>query len=144
MSTFETIIYEKQNGVAYVTLNRPKSLNAYSIQMRDDLFEVLGAVKDDPDIRVVIFSGTGEKAFCAGADLENVTAIENRHNLQPSPEVIAGLSGALDLPIEDIYAAIADTLEDYPWEKPREIDLRDAELELMFMVLSTPPRRHEG
>ena len=69
MGTFETIIYEKQNGVAYVTLNRPKSLNAYSIQMRDDLFEVLGAVKDDPDVRVVIFSGTGEKAFCAGADL---------------------------------------------------------------------------
>lgn len=67
-----------------------------------------------------------------GTSLENVTAIENGRNLQPSPEVIAGLSGALDLPVEDIYAAIAGTLEDFPWEKPREIDLRDAELELMF------------
>ncbi|MBC8276281.1 MAG: helix-turn-helix transcriptional regulator [Chloroflexi bacterium] len=64
--------------------------------------------------------------------LENVTAIENGRNLQPSPELIAGLSSALDLPVEDIYAAIASTLNDYPWEKPREIDLRDAELELMF------------
>jgi len=68
----------------------------------------------------------------AGTSLENVTAIENGRNLQPGPEVIAGLSRALDLPVEDIYAAIAGTLEALPWEKPREIDLRDAELELMF------------
>ncbi len=68
----------------------------------------------------------------AGTSLENITAIENGRNLQPSPEVIAGLSRALDLPVEDIYSAIAGTLEDFPWEKPREIDLRDAELELMF------------
>ena len=74
----------------------------------------------------------GDLGKIAGTSLENVTAIENGRNLQPSPEVIAGLSGALDLPVEDIYAAIAGTLNDFPWEKPREIDLRDAELELMF------------
>ncbi len=68
----------------------------------------------------------------AGTSLENITAIENGRNLQPSPEVIAGLSKALDLPVEDVYASIAGTLEDYPWVKPREIDLKDAELELMF------------
>ncbi|MFC2010240.1 enoyl-CoA hydratase/isomerase family protein [Chloroflexota bacterium] len=69
MSDFETIIYEKRNGTAYVTLNRPQALNAYNMQMRDELFQVLGAIKDDPDVRVVIFRGAGEKAFCAGADL---------------------------------------------------------------------------
>jgi len=74
----------------------------------------------------------GDLGRMAGTSLENVTAIENGRNLQPSPEVIAGLSRALDLPVEDIYTAIAGTLEDFPWEKPREIDLRDAELELMF------------
>ena len=74
----------------------------------------------------------GDLGRAAGTSLENVTAIENGRNLQPGPEVIAGLSAALDLPVEDIYAAIAGTLEDFPWEKPREIDLRDAELELMF------------
>ena len=74
----------------------------------------------------------GSLGKAAGTSLENVTAIENGRNLQPSPEVIAGLAAALDLPVEDIYAAIAGTLEDFPWEKPREIDLRDAELELMF------------
>jgi len=74
----------------------------------------------------------GDLGKAAGTSLENVTAIENGRNLQPSPEVIAGLSSALDLPVEDIYAAIAGTLDDYPWEKTREIDLKDAELELMF------------
>ncbi len=58
-----------------------------------------------------------------GTSLDNVTTIENERNLQPSPEVIASLSGALDLPVEDIYTAIAGTLEDFPWEAPREIAL---------------------
>jgi enoyl-CoA hydratase len=69
MSVFETIIYEKQDGIGFVTLNRPASLNVYNIKMRDDLFEVFSAVKDDREVKVVIVRGAGEKAFCAGADL---------------------------------------------------------------------------
>ena len=69
MSGFKTLIYEKKGHIAYVTLNRPQALNVYNIQMRDDLYEVLGAIKDDPEVRVAIFKGAGEKAFCAGADL---------------------------------------------------------------------------
>jgi enoyl-CoA hydratase/carnithine racemase len=69
-SGFETVIYEKDNGVAHVTLNRPQALNAFSVQMRDDLYEILSAIKADDDVRVVVFKGAGEKAFCAGADLK--------------------------------------------------------------------------
>jgi enoyl-CoA hydratase len=69
MSNFETIIYEKRNDIAYVTLNRPHALNAYNLKMRDELYQVLGAIKDDPEVRVAIFRGAGERAFCAGADL---------------------------------------------------------------------------
>ncbi len=69
MSNFEVIIYEKQNGIGYVTLNRPQALNAYNLQTRDELYQVLGAIKDDPEVKVVIFRGAGERAFCAGADL---------------------------------------------------------------------------
>ena len=71
MSGFETLLYEKREDIAYVTLNRPQALNVYNIQMRDDLYQVLGAVKDDPEVKVVIFRGAGEKAFCAGADLND-------------------------------------------------------------------------
>jgi len=62
-------MYEKKDSVAFVTLNRPQALNIYNIQMRDDLFEILSAIKDDPEVLVAIFKGAGEKAFCAGADL---------------------------------------------------------------------------
>ncbi len=80
MAEFETIIYEKQDNIGYVTLNRPKALNAYNLEMRDELYQALGAIKDDPEVRVAIFRGAGEKAFCAGADLtEFLTA--------PSPTV---------------------------------------------------------
>ena len=71
MSNFKTVIYEKKDPIAYVTLNRPEALNVYNVQMRDDLYEVLGAIKDDSEVKVVIFKGAGEKAFCAGADLSD-------------------------------------------------------------------------
>jgi enoyl-CoA hydratase len=69
MSDFETIIYQKQADIAYVTLNRPQALNVYNLKMRDELYEVLGAIKDDAEVKVAIFQGAGERAFCAGADL---------------------------------------------------------------------------
>jgi enoyl-CoA hydratase len=80
MSGFETVIYDKEDGLAHVTLNRPQALNVYNMQMRDELFQVLGAIRDDPQVQVAVFRGAGERAFCAGADLtEFLTA--------PSPTI---------------------------------------------------------
>ena len=80
MNGFETLMYEKKDSIAYVTLNCPQALNVYNIQMRDELYQVLGAIRDDDEVRVAIFKGAGDKAFCAGADLsEFLTA--------PSPVV---------------------------------------------------------
>ena len=80
MSGFETLLYEKVDSTAYVTLNRPQALNVYNIRMRDDLYEVLSGIRDDDEVRVAVFKGAGDKAFCAGADLsEFLTA--------PSPVV---------------------------------------------------------
>ena len=69
MSGFETILYEKSGPIAWITLNRPRVLNVYNVAMRDDLYQVLEAVRDDPEVEGVILSGAGERAFCAGADL---------------------------------------------------------------------------
>ncbi|MEE8174874.1 MAG: enoyl-CoA hydratase/isomerase family protein [Dehalococcoidia bacterium] len=69
MGNFETIIFEKKEGIGYVTLNRPRVLNAYNLRMRDEIYQVLGAVRDDPEVMAVIFSGAGEKAFSVGADI---------------------------------------------------------------------------
>jgi len=77
---YETILVSQKDSVARITLNRPKVLNAYNIQMRDELYQILSAIKDDLDVMCVIFKGQGEKAFCAGADLtEFLTA--------PSPTI---------------------------------------------------------
>jgi enoyl-CoA hydratase/carnithine racemase len=87
---YETLIYEKTGFMATVTLNRPHALNVYNVQMRDDLHQVLMAIGQDPDARVVIFKGAGEKAFCAGADLsEFLTA--------PSPTIARQVRFARDV-----------------------------------------------
>ncbi len=63
------MLYSKSGAVAHIVLNRPRVMNAYNVQMRDELFFTLEAVRDDPDVRVAVISGAGERAFCAGADL---------------------------------------------------------------------------
>lgn len=68
MSEFHTIIFEKAGGMARISLNRPENLNVYNTEMRDELYQVLGAVRDDPEISLAIFRGEG-LAFCAGAGL---------------------------------------------------------------------------
>ncbi len=65
-----TLIYEKAaDGIAWLTLNRPDVLNAINMAMRDSLWDTMHAMRDDPDVRVVIFRGAGDRAFSAGADI---------------------------------------------------------------------------
>ena len=65
----ETVRYSKRGPVAHVVLNRPQVINAYNVRMRDELFHALEAVRDDPEVRVAVLRGAGERGFCAGADL---------------------------------------------------------------------------
>jgi enoyl-CoA hydratase/carnithine racemase len=69
MNPFQTIIFDKQGEVAWLTLNRPQVLNAVNLQMRDELWTAIEAARDDPDLRVLIIKGAGERAFSAGADI---------------------------------------------------------------------------
>jgi enoyl-CoA hydratase len=66
---YENILLEKKNAIAYVTLNRPKVLNALSLATMEELRAAFHDIKNDADIRVVILTGAGEKAFVAGADI---------------------------------------------------------------------------
>jgi len=68
LTSFKTLIYTKNCHTAIVALNRPHVLNAYNMQMRDDLFEIIQSIKDDDDVKSVLISGQG-RAFCSGADL---------------------------------------------------------------------------
>ncbi len=68
-TAFETVDLQKDGPVAHIVLNRPEVVNAYNVQMRDDLYQALEAVRDDPDVGAVVLRGAGERGFCAGADL---------------------------------------------------------------------------
>jgi enoyl-CoA hydratase len=67
---FQTILFETRDRIAFVTFNRPDSLNAMNRQMTRELVDVCQNVDDDNEIRVAIFTGAGEKAFSAGMDLK--------------------------------------------------------------------------
>lgn len=76
MNGFETILFDKDDqGIARITLNRPKALNAFNTRMRDELYEVLSAIRLDDEVRATIIKGSGEKAFCAGADLKEFLTV---------------------------------------------------------------------
>src|SRR5580698_9069884 len=67
--TYENILLEKKNSIAYVTVNRPKVLNALNMATMEELRAAFTDAKNDAGIRVCILTGSGEKAFIAGADI---------------------------------------------------------------------------
>jgi enoyl-CoA hydratase/carnithine racemase len=69
---YENLLYEVRDAIAYITFNRPKVLNALNRQTMQELLIALGAAKLDDAVRVVILTGAGEKAFIAGADINEL------------------------------------------------------------------------
>jgi enoyl-CoA hydratase len=81
---FEAILFEVREQIAFVTFNRPESMNAINRLMARELIEVCKQIEDDNGIRVAIFTGAGERAFSAGMDLkerteDSVSFIERRN-----------------------------------------------------------------
>jgi enoyl-CoA hydratase len=70
--TSKLVIYEKSEGIATITLNRPETLNAFSKEVVEEVLQALEDVKEDESVRVVVLTGAGEKAFSAGADIKTM------------------------------------------------------------------------
>jgi enoyl-CoA hydratase/carnithine racemase len=81
---FEQVIYEKGDGLATITLNRPESLNAFTLQMIREWAQALENARMDPDVRAVIVTGAG-RGFCAGVDLRGESALRATGDRPPSP-----------------------------------------------------------
>jgi enoyl-CoA hydratase len=91
-----TVLFEKHGYIGYVTLNRPDALNCFNYETLKALEEVVESIHLDRDVRVVIFTGAGEKAFSAGADLKErktLNEMEVRRNVKK---------------IRDVFNAVAD------------------------------------
>jgi len=83
MDAFETLLYEESDGVALVTLNRPDVHNAFDLRMQGELRTLWRGLRENDDVRAVILTGAGEKAFCTGIDREEAIQhdyIESRGN----------------------------------------------------------------
>ena len=71
---YEALLYQVKDGVATITINRPERRNALSWTVMSELRTAFEAAKAESDVRVVVLTGAGEKAFCAGADLTGMRA----------------------------------------------------------------------
>src|SRR6476619_756794 len=95
--TFSNILLEKKNSIAYVTVNRPKVLNALNMATMEELRAAFREIRNDASMRVVILTGAGEKAFIAGADIgelaqhDAVSAKEYTHKGQAVLNLIENL-----------------------------------------------------
>ena len=69
LTEFANLLFDKRDRIAYITVNRPKVLNALNMETMEELRHAFTAAKNDREVRVVIFTGAGEKAFIAGADI---------------------------------------------------------------------------
>src|SRR4051812_8563143 len=72
---FKNIRYETKGAIAYVTVDRPKVLNALNMETMGELRECFSAIKGDAAVRVAILTGGGEKAFVAGADISELAKL---------------------------------------------------------------------
>jgi enoyl-CoA hydratase len=98
---FKYIIYEKNEGVATITLNRPEALNAFSKEVVEEILHALEDVKTDEAVRVVVLTGAGEKAFSAGADIKTMvgmTALKARELSFMGEKLCVGLEN-LEKPV---------------------------------------------
>ncbi|MDF9763049.1 enoyl-CoA hydratase/carnithine racemase [Peribacillus simplex] len=90
------VIYKVENQIGYITVNRPDVLNCFDYGTLSELQEVIDAVYPDDDIRVVIFTGAGEKAFSAGADLKERKTLTDagvRRNVKSIRDVFNSIAG---------------------------------------------------
>jgi enoyl-CoA hydratase/carnithine racemase len=81
---YETISVDRREGLAVLTLDRPEAANTISRQLMADVNRALDAIDAEPDIRVLLVTGAGDRHFCGGADLRDLTAA--RAGGSPAPE----------------------------------------------------------
>lgn len=75
ITEYKFVVYDKSEGVATITLNRPEALNAFSKDVIEEVLQALDDARNDENVHVVILTGAGEKAFSAGADIKTMAGM---------------------------------------------------------------------
>jgi len=93
---YQDILYDKRDGVATITINRPAVMNAFRAETVEEMLVAMRDAEDDRAIGVIVLAGAGERAFCAGGD-------------NSSRDGGYGGRGLVGLPIEELHSAIRDS-----------------------------------
>lgn len=94
---FQDLIYEEKDGIARITINRPEKYNAFTARTADELIKAFSKAGWDPEIGVIVLTGTGDKAFCTGGDQS-----------ADSHDGSYGGRGTLGMPVEELHTIIRD------------------------------------
>lgn len=96
---FQDILYTKEQGIALITLNHPRLLNAFTARMGQDWMAALQDAKDDPKVRVILVTGAG-RAFCAGGNPRDLLASREFYRQGKEPENMLNTEGLTNLLLE--------------------------------------------
>ncbi|UCF59397.1 MAG: enoyl-CoA hydratase/isomerase family protein [Candidatus Bathyarchaeota archaeon] len=105
---FTNLLYEKKDGIATITINRPKALNALNEETLPEFLSSLENAEKDENVRVIVITGAGEKAFCAGLDLKTVKDISVIKAVETSR-----LGQKLTLAIEELGKPVIAAINGY-------------------------------
>jgi enoyl-CoA hydratase/carnithine racemase len=105
MTMSTEILYEVRGNIAWITFNRPEAMNAISENIRAAIPAAIARAEADDDVRVMVFSGAGERAFCAGADVKGFNAVASLVKMRQE-RAHAHWIGAFDRARKPIIAAI--------------------------------------
>ena len=105
---FRNLLYEKSDGIATITINRPKALNALNEETIPEFLSSLEDAEKDENVRVIVITGAGEKAFCAGLDLKTVMDISVIKAVETSR-----LGQKLTLAIEELGKPVIAAINGY-------------------------------
>ena len=99
MPEFETLLYEETDGLAWVTLNRPEVHNAFNVQMQQELKSLWRGLRQNDEVRCVVLTGAGERAFCSGIDRsETMGHWESLDDVRAAAGGATGVGGASSTP----------------------------------------------
>ncbi|MGQ9506457.1 MAG: enoyl-CoA hydratase/isomerase family protein [Candidatus Bathycorpusculaceae bacterium] len=105
---FKDTLYEKKNGIATITINRPAALNAMSVETIKEIISRLEDAEKDETVKVIVITGAGEKAFCVGLDLKTVKDITVVQGVETSR-----LGQKLTLMIEELGKPVIAAINGY-------------------------------
>lgn len=105
MGDFKTIILERQSATAFIRLNRIEKHNAISREMAEELIRCLEAMDGDPDVSVIVLTGAGDKAFCAGADMGEAALGRYAGSAADSPPIEGGRDWAAQAAVRLLKAS---------------------------------------